>query len=161
MNLGIIAFLAWRFEDAVAELRLVLEKDPSFVRAYAFLACSLSFLDRHDEAIAAARAGVERSHSHAMLLFALGICVARSGKLDEARAIFEPIVSQLDPFYEATVYAVLHEDTRALDTLERAPAAKSDWMYSVARQPWFREYHSHPRFINLLDQLGLGAAVSV
>ena len=38
-----------------------------------------------------------------------------------------------DPFYEATVYAVLHEDTKALDTLERAPAAKSDWMYSVAQ----------------------------
>jgi eukaryotic-like serine/threonine-protein kinase len=155
MNLGIIALLAWRFEDAVVELRLVLEKDPNFVRAYAFLACSLSFLDRHDEAIAAARTGVERSNHYVMLLFALGICTARSGKLDDARAIFEPIISQLDPFYEATVYAVLGEDSRALDTLERAPEAKSDWMYSVGRQPWFRQYHDDPRFIRLLEQLQL------
>jgi hypothetical protein len=82
-------------------------------------------------------------------------CTARSGQLDEARAIFEPIISQLDPFYEATVYAVLREDSTALDTLERAPEAKSDWMYSVVRQPWFRQYHDHPRFIRLLEQLQL------
>lgn len=155
MNLGIVAFLAWRFEDAVAELRRVIEKDPNFVRGYAFLACSLSFLGKHDEAIAVAREGVERSNRHAMLVFALGICTAQAGKRDEARAIFEPIISELDPFYEATVYAVLGEDSTALDTLERAPEAKSDWMYSVGRQPWFRQYHDHPRFIRLLEQLQL------
>ncbi len=155
MNLGIVHWLAWRFEDAVVELRRVVEKDPNFVRAYAFLACSLSFLGRDDEAIAAARTGVEKSNRHAMLLFALGICTARTGQIDEARAIFEPIRSELDPFYEATVYAVLREDSTALDTLERAPEAKSDWMYSVGRQPWFGQYHSHPRFIRLLERLGL------
>jgi serine/threonine-protein kinase len=158
MNLGIVALLAWRFDDAVAELRRVLEKDPNFVRAYAFLACSLSFLERHDEAIAAGRTGVEGSNRHPMLLFAQGVCIARSGKLQEARAIFEPIMSELDPFYEATVYAMLHEDEAALETLERAPDAKSDWMYSVGRQPWFRQYHQHPRFIRLLEKLQLPAA---
>jgi hypothetical protein len=90
-----------------------------------------------------------------MLVFALGICTARAGKSDEARRIFEPIISELDPFYEATVYAVLGEDSRALDTLEKAPEARPDWMYSVGRQPWFRQYHSHPRFISLLAQLRL------
>jgi tetratricopeptide (TPR) repeat protein len=158
MNLGIIAVLAWRFEDAAAELRGVLEKDPGFVRAYAFLACSLSFLERHDEAIAVARTGVEKSNRHTMLLFAQGICIARAGKLEEARAIFEPIISELDAFYEATVYAVLHEDAKALETLERAPAAKSDWMYSIGRQPWFRQYHDNPRFIRLMEQLQLPRA---
>jgi serine/threonine-protein kinase len=158
MNLAIIHVLAWRFEDAAAELRRVLEKDPGFVRAYAFLACSLSFLERHDEAIAAARTGVEKSNNHTMLVFSLGICTALSGKLDEARAIFDPIMSELDLFYEATVHAVLHEDSKALDALERAPLAKSDWMYSISRQPWFRQYHDNPRFIRLLQDLRLPSA---
>jgi serine/threonine-protein kinase len=159
MNLGIVAFLAWRFEDAEMEFRRVIEKDPNFVRAYAFLACSLSFMDRHDEAISVALTGVERSNRHTMLLFALGIVMARGGKIDEAREIFTPILPELTPFYGATVYAMLQEDSAALDTLEKSPEARSDWMYSVGRQPWFRQYHSHPRFVKLLEDLSLPAPV--
>ncbi|MDP9177418.1 MAG: protein kinase [Gemmatimonadota bacterium] len=155
MNLGIVHWLAWRFEDAEVEFRRVLEKDPGFVRGYAFLAASLSFMDRHDEAISAASTGVEKSNRHPMLLFALGICTARAGQLGEARAIFEPVVPQLDPFYEAAAHGALGDDSVALDTLDRAPEAKSDWMYSIGRQPWFGQYHSHPRFIRLLEQLRL------
>jgi serine/threonine-protein kinase len=155
MNLGIVAFLAWRFEDAEVEFRRVIEKDPNFVRAYAFLACSLSFMERHDEAILVARTGVERSNRHTMLLFALGVVMARAGNLDEAREIFTPILPELTPFYAATVFAMLQEHSAALDTLEKSPEARSDWMYSVGRQPWFRQYHSHPRFVRLLEGLNL------
>ncbi len=158
MNLGIVHWLAWRHEEAEREFRSVIEKDPGFVRAYAFLATSLSFQGRHDEAILAARTGVERSNRHVMMLFAYGICIARAGRLDEARAIFEPIIAELDPFYEATVYAVLGEDETALDTLERASDAHPDWWYSVGRQPWFGQYHSHPRFSRLLERLQLPKA---
>jgi tetratricopeptide (TPR) repeat protein len=155
MNLGIVAFLAWRFEDAEVEFRRVIEKDPNFVRAYAFLACSLSYMDRHDEAISVARTGVERSNRHVMLLFALGIVTALAGKINEAREIFTPILPELTPFYAATVFAMLQEDSAALDTLEKSPEARSDWMYSVGRQPWFRQYHSDPRFVKLLEGLSL------
>jgi tetratricopeptide (TPR) repeat protein len=157
MNLGIVQYLAWRFEDAALELRRVLEKDPNFVRAYAFLSCCRSFQERHDEAIAIAQTGVEKSNNHAMLLLSLAVCVARSGKLDEARAIFEPIMSQFDPFYEATAHAMLKEDAEALDALERGRDVKADWMYSIGRQAWFRQYHDHPRFIRLLEELRLPA----
>jgi eukaryotic-like serine/threonine-protein kinase len=155
MNLGIVHSLAWRHEAAEGEFHRVIEKDSQFVRAYAFLATSLSFQGRHDEAIATARIGVEKSNRHAMLLFCLCFCTARAGKLDEARAIFAAIIAELDPFYEATVYAALGEDSAALDTLERAADANSDWLYSVGRQPWFGQYHSHPRFIRLLELLKL------
>jgi serine/threonine protein kinase/tetratricopeptide (TPR) repeat protein len=155
MNLGIVAFLAWRFEDAEVEFRRVIEKDPNFVRAYAFLACSLSFMERHDEAISVARTGVERSNRQTMLLFALGIVMALAGKIDDAREILAKILPELTPFYAATVFAILQEDSAALETLEKSPEARSDWMYSVGRQPWFRRYHSHPRFVKLLEDLSL------
>ena len=161
MNLGIVHFLAWRHEEAMAEFRGVLEKDPGFVRAYAFLASSLSFLNTHDEAIAVARIGVERSNRHAIFLFALGICLARAGQVDEARALLTPILSELTPFYQATVYAVLGEESAALDRLEKAPEEHSDWMYSVGRQPWFGELHSNPRFVRLLENLGLSSVAGV
>ncbi|HYN83319.1 MAG TPA: protein kinase [Gemmatimonadaceae bacterium] len=155
MNLGIVHWFAWRFEAAEVEFRGVIEKDPGFVRGYAFLACSLSFLNRHEEAISAARIGVEKSNRHAVMLFALGLCIARAGQLDEARAIFGPVVAELDPFYEAAAHAALGDDSAALDTLERALDVHPDWMYSVGRQRWFSQYHAHPRFIRLLEHLQL------
>ncbi len=161
MNLGIVHLLAWRHEVAELELRRVIEKDPGFVRAYAFLACSLSFQNRHDEAIAAGRIGAERSNQHPMLQFALGVCMARAGQHAEAREIFEPIFSELSHFYQATVHAVLGEESAALDKLEATPEDRSDWMYSVPRQYWFRELHSHPRFIRLVENLGLSRVAGV
>jgi len=155
MNLGIVHFLAWRHEEAVKEFRSVLEKDPGFVRAYAFLASSLSFLNRHDEAITVGREGAERSNQHPMLLLPLGVSFARAGQFPEARKILDPIFSELPPLYQAAAYASLGEEPAALDTLEKAPEARSDWMYSVGRLPWFGEYHSHPRFVRLLESLGL------
>ncbi len=47
------------------------------------------------------------------------------------------------------------DESAAMDALERASEAHSDWMYSVGTQPWFRPYHSHPRFIALLERLHL------
>lgn len=161
MNLGIVHFLAWRHEEATTEFRRVLEKDPGFVRAYAFLASSLSFLNRHDEAIAVAHKGVELSNQHAMLLLPLGVALARAGQLAEARKILEPIIPELPPLYQATVYASLGEDALALDTLEKAPETRSDWMYSVGRQAWFSQYHAHPRFVRLLESLGLPGSRSI
>ena len=155
MNLGIVHFFAWRHEEAEREFRRVIEMDPGFVRGYAFLATSLSFLDKHDEAIAVGRIGVDRSNQHSMLVFALGVCIARSGQLAEARKLMEPILSEITPFYQAIVYNALGQESIAFETLERAHEAHADWMYSVVRHPSFGEYHSHPRFIALLQELGL------
>jgi serine/threonine-protein kinase len=160
MNLGIVHLLAWRYEDAEAEFRYVVEKDPTFARAYGFLAWSLSLLGRHDEALPVARTGVERSNHHAMFVYVLGSCLALSGQMDEARSVFGPILDELPPFYQASVHAVLGNESAALDALERGPEARSDWMYSVGTQPWFRAYHFHPRFVGLLDRLHLPPADS-
>jgi serine/threonine protein kinase/tetratricopeptide (TPR) repeat protein len=155
MNLGIVHLLAGRYEDAEAEFRYVLDKDPTFARAYGFLAWSLSLQGRHDEALPPARTGIERSNHHPMFVYVLGTCLALSGELDEARKVFDPIMNELQPFYVATVHAAMGDESPALDALERGSEAHSDWMYSVGTQPWFRPYHSHPRFVALLERLHL------
>ncbi|MEP6509388.1 MAG: protein kinase, partial [Gemmatimonadales bacterium] len=137
MNLGILHFFAWRHEEAVTEFRRVLEKDPGFVRAYAFLSSSLSFSNRHEEAIDIARAGVDLSNQHPMLLFALGVCLARGRPVAEARKVLEPIIPDVPPMYQAVSYAALGEESMAIETLEKAQDSRSDWMYSVPRHPMF------------------------
>jgi serine/threonine-protein kinase len=159
MNLGIVHLLAWRYEDAEAEFRNVIQKDPTFARAYGFLAWSLSMLGSHDEALSVARAGVERANRHPMFLYMLGAVLAVSGQTEEARKLFEPILPGLEPIYVASVHATLGDESAALDALERAAETRSDWMYSVGTQPWFRAYHGHPRFTALLERMRLPPVV--
>jgi serine/threonine protein kinase/Flp pilus assembly protein TadD len=155
MNLGIVHMLAERYVDAEAEFRHVIEKEPTFARAYGFLAWSLSLQGKHDEALPFARAGVERSNNHPMFLFVLGTCLGLSGHLDEARKEFGPILNELEPLYVATVHAVMGDESAALDALERGAAGRSDWMYSVGTQPLLRKYHGNPRFVRVLERLRL------
>jgi tetratricopeptide (TPR) repeat protein len=155
MNLAIVHMLAGRYDESEAEFRYVLEKDPTFVRAVGFRAWTLSLLGRHDEALALARTAVELTNQHVIFLYMLGTCLARSGQMDEARKVFGPILNQLDPLYVATAHTAMGEESAALDALERCPEVRSDWMYSVGTQPLLRPYHSHPRFIALLERLHL------
>jgi serine/threonine-protein kinase len=155
MNLGIVHLLAERYEESEAEFRYVVEKDPTFARAYGFQAWSLSLLGRHDEALRVARTGLERSNNHPMFLYVLGTCLALSGQMDEARNVFGPILSELEPLYVATVHAVMGDESAALATLEQGAEGRSDWMYSVGTQPLLRKYHGNPRFLAVLDRLKL------
>ena len=156
MNLGIVHFLAGRHEEAAAEFRRVIEKDPGFVRGHIFLGASLSFLNRHDEAIATGRIGVELAKQLPVTLVPLGSSLARAGQPDEARAILDPIVQGgLDPIYAAMAHAALDDESAALTALERGFEERSDWMYSIATQPWFRTYHRNPRFVRLLERMRL------
>jgi tetratricopeptide (TPR) repeat protein len=156
MNLGIIHFLAGRNEDAASEFRRVIEMDPGFVRAYIFLGAALSFLGLHDDAIETGRKGAELAKQLPITLVPLGSSLARAGRKDEAHAMVDPIViSGIDPIYAAMAYASLEDDDAALTALERGVEKRSDWMYSIVTQPWFRKYHRHPRFVDLLRQMNL------
>ncbi len=159
MNLGIIHFLAGRYDEAVAEFQQLLAIDPQFARAYAFTAASLSLQGSHDEAIAIARRGVEQSGGHSFMVLPLGISLAYAHRADEARALLDPIKAGLPPFYQAMAHAVLDEADGVFDALERGCDEHADWMYSVGTQPWFRDYHTNPRFVALLQRLNLGPTV--
>jgi serine/threonine-protein kinase len=155
MNLGIIHFLGGRMRDAEAEFRRVIEMDPGFVRAHIFLGAALSFQNRHDEAIAAARLGAELAKQLPVTLVPLGSSLARAGKLEEAHALLNPVMATLDPIYAGMIHAALGNDAAALNALELGFEKRSDWMYSIVTQPWFRGYHHHPRFERLLRKMNL------
>jgi serine/threonine-protein kinase len=155
MNLGIIHLLAGRNDDAASEFRRVVHMDPGFVRGYIFLGGALSFLGMHEEAITAGQKGAELAKQLPITLVPLGSSLARAGRVDDAYAMLDPIVSSIDPIYAAMAYASLDDDEGALTALERGIEKRSDWMYSIVTQPWFRKYHQHPRFVRLLRQMNL------
>ncbi len=91
-----------------------------------------------------------------MTLVPLATSLARAGRLDEAQAVVDRIMRDgVDPIYEAMAQSSLGDEDATLAALERGIEKRSDWMYSIATQPWFREYHDNPRFIRLLKQMNL------
>ncbi|HEX6576080.1 MAG TPA: protein kinase [Gemmatimonadaceae bacterium] len=156
MNLGIIHMLGSRFEDAAREFRHVVDADPEFVRGYLFLGSALSFLDRHNEAIAIGRIGVEKAKQLPVSLVPLGTTLARAGRLEEAHDILDPVVrGGIDPFYAAMALSAFDDESAVIDQLELGVTEHSDWMYSIATQPWFKLYHGNPRFVALLRRMKL------
>jgi serine/threonine-protein kinase len=156
MNLGIIHLLGGGFEDAAAEFKHVIDTDPEFVRGYLFLGSALSFLDRHDDAIAIGRIGVEKAKQIPISLVPLGTSLARAGRIEEAREMLDPVVrGGIDPFYAAMALSAFDDDSAVIDQLELGVTKHSDWMYSIATQPWFKRYHQNPRFVALLGQMKL------
>jgi serine/threonine protein kinase/tetratricopeptide (TPR) repeat protein len=154
MNLGIVHYLAWRYEDAAAEFRRVVEKDPAFVRGYVFLAVTLALLDRHEDAIAAARKSIELSNGPMMNL-GLGMCLGCARRFDDARTLMVPLLAKLPPRYLAEAHLAMNDVPAALDALERGCEERADWMYSIGREPYFRALHAHPRFVALLERMRL------
>ena len=155
MNLGIIHFLRGRPGEAEAEFRRVISMDPGFVRAHIFLGAALCFQDRHDEAIAAGQRGAELAKQLPVTLVPLGCSLARAGRFDEAHALVDPVIGTLDPIYAAMIHAALGDEAAALSALEQGIEKRSDWMYSIGTQLWFRSYHGKLRFEQLLRKMKL------
>lgn len=155
MNLGIIHVLGARFEAAFAEFTKVLEMNPDFARAANFAGAALSFLGRHDEAIALAERGAAAGKSYPIMQLPLGICLVRGGREAEGGALLQSLLPVLPEFYRASVHATMGDEAATYVALERAISAHDDWVYSIPTQPWFRSYHDRPQFKALVRQLQL------
>jgi TolB-like protein len=155
MNLGIIHLLAARYDEAVNEFTCVTEMDPKFVRAYPFRASALAFSGRYEEALEAARLGVDLSRNHAIMRFVLGSCYMESGARDEGIAVLREVVPDLHGMYAAITHMYLGEEEQMYEALEQGIAERGDWMYSLGRQPWLARLRSKPRFQELLQKLNV------
>ena len=155
MNLGIIHFLAARYEQAVNEFSRVVEMDAKFARGHVFRAAALAFGDRHEEALDAARTAVDLSNNHAMMRFVLGSCLSLAGRREAARLELQRVLPEIHGMYAATAHMYLGNEDQMYDALEKGIAERGDWMYSLGNQPWFRPVKSQPRFQDLLRKINV------
>jgi eukaryotic-like serine/threonine-protein kinase len=157
---GDTLFYARRFERSLAPYRKCLELDPTFAAAHTDLARSLEHVGRADEAIEEFVRGTTGPDGLPRPSSGLAILYARSGRLEDARATMEAVqaLSQkqfVSPYGIASYYAVIGDNNRALDWLEKAYAERDGTLVWLKVHPRLDGLRGEPRFRDLLARLRL------
>jgi adenylate cyclase len=147
------------YEAAKEQCGKALELDPGFVVAHIRLGIIDFEAGKFTEAIAELEKARAMDPSPLVAGF-LGYAYAKSGDRDKAQAIIAELNQAssrqyVSPYYIATVYLGLGDKQRALDGLEKAYEARSQWLTFLKVDKTFDPLRSEPRFIALLKKMGL------
>ncbi len=157
---GDTLFYARRFERSVAAYRRCLELDPTFGAAHTDLARSLEQVGMADEAVEEFVRGTAGPDGLPRPSSGLAILYARAGRIDDARATLEAVKALaqkefVSSYGIASYYAVIGENERALDWLEKAYSERDGTLVWLKVHPRLDGLRGEPRFRDLLARLRL------
>jgi DNA-binding winged helix-turn-helix (wHTH) protein/Tfp pilus assembly protein PilF len=155
-NIGMVYYFSGRYDEAVAQFETTLKMDAGFDVARGYLGRSFLRLGEFERAIEQFEA---RTSTTAASAADLAAAYALSGRVDEAETEFEALLQEAERRYVssfdiATIQAALRNDEAALDALERAFEERS--LPFVMVDPAFHRLRGTPRFVRLIERLGLG-----
>ena len=157
--IGAPYFYARQYDRAIEHYRKVLELDPDFVPALFSLGSALSQKGLFKEAILTARKVVEITGSHPLMSVHLANMYAAAGRRDQALRELDALLSsgrrEVLPYTLSLVYARLGDCDRAMALLEEAYEQHSTHLHDLSIDPEFDTLRSDPRFIDLLQRVGL------
>jgi TolB-like protein/Tfp pilus assembly protein PilF len=164
-SLGWRLYMGRRYDQAIEQLRNTLDMDPNFTLPRMILGEAYAQKSAYPQAIAELRKAVEISHDSPPTLGALGHAYGLAGMKPEAERVLAQLAEQskkqyVSPFYVAIVYAGLHENSQALDWLEKAYADRSNAIIFLKVDPELDGLRSEPRFQDLLRKLALSDSPS-
>jgi eukaryotic-like serine/threonine-protein kinase len=157
---GDTLFYARRFDRSVESYRKCLELDPTFGAAHTDLARSLEQVGRADEAVEEFVRGTAGADGRPRPSSGLAILYARAGRQDDARATLEAVQALaqkqfVSPYGIASYYAVIGDNERALDWLEKAYSERDGTLVWLKVHPRLDGLRGEPRFRDLLARLRL------
>ena len=160
---GLIEYHARNHEQAIAKLRRVIELEPNFAPAHAYLSLSYEVSNRMDEAVAEQVKSMELSGTPPRVVDNFLAAYRRGGiagylnaELEAMRALESQSI-YVSPFDKAIVYARLNDREQALRCLERAFGEHIRYVAYLNVAPFFDNLRDDPRFQDLLKRIGLQA----
>lgn len=158
--LGRRLYYARQFDQAIAVHRQSLELDRNFVRGHIELATVLVQVRRRDEARAEFQQALALDNNALSALSGLGYTYAVSGQKKQALDVVERLKDlgrqrYVSPYHLAVVYAGLGEQEAALDNLEQAATERYNWLVFLRVDPIFDGLRAEPRFVALVQRVGL------
>ena len=152
----------WRrdYDRALEQAQLVLSVDPNYPTAHVLIGVTRCAQRKFDEAIPELCKCVELSNRAPVWLGWLGLGVAQSGDVAEARAILAQLRAAAEQTYiPASCFAWIHlglgELEEAFAWMNRAIDERDPMMTSIKSYPFFDPLRADPRFVALLRKMNL------
>ena len=160
-GLGHVLYLSRQYDRAIEQYRKALDMDPGFVQAHLWFGRPYLQKGMFQEAIAEVQEAVRLSSGSTISLAVLGHAYAAAGNRTEAERILKTLMERaeteyLPSYWIALIYTGLADKDRAFDWLERARQERSSWLVWIGVEPRFDGLRSDPRFMRLIEQMGLG-----
>jgi eukaryotic-like serine/threonine-protein kinase len=162
-SVGMTAYFAGDYNDAVRELLRTIQLDEGFGMARAFLGAAHIEQGRYDDARVELDVALRLCGRTPEMLATLGYLHGRTGDVAAARGILGELQRlsmerYVSPGRLAQVHVGLGERIEALEQLEKATAEHAADLAWLAVRPVFAGLRSEPRFVTLLKQMGLETA---
>ena len=155
--------IAGKLDDAIAQGKHTLELDPTYAYLDSTLANAYREKGLFDQAIALYRQAEQFTHSPSR---GLAITYARAGKRLEAEQMLARFLAEREKHYVSAaaiglVYGALGNKDEAFRWLERAYNEHDAVLTTIAFYPGSQPLRTDPRFIDLIERVGLDPAKAI
>jgi len=161
---GWLLYAARDYDRAAAELGRALQLFPNAPELHALLGAVYAQQGRFQEGIAELEESMRLSPTGSWFRGYLGYAYGRAGREADARRVLAELRDlsvrhYVDPEYFAPVHVGLGELDEAVDWLYQAQEGQSGWVTWIPVDPITDPLRSHPRYLALLDTVGLSGLV--
>ncbi len=151
-------YIAGRLDEAEAQIRQVLARDPNFARAHLVLGEIYLERGKYDLAISSFQNSRQLA-GDPLTDMAIGHAYGVAGRSAEAKKVAAELEAkvmkkEVSAFLPAVVYAGLNEKDKSFYWLERAYQERSNWLTLLKVGRRMKNLHGDPRFDDLLKRVG-------
>ncbi|MGA2666398.1 MAG: tetratricopeptide repeat protein, partial [Nitrososphaerales archaeon] len=165
---GSILYFAGRNAEALERLGRAVEIDPYAAFAHDNLGLALCQDGRVDRGVDEIKKAMELDPNNVNFMTDLCYVYSSAGRPGEAREILARVegaqgssgAAHVPPVALAGMYACLGDADRAIEWLQKAFLEHSPYLCTLKVERWFDGIRSDPRFVALLDRMGLGVKVA-
>jgi pentatricopeptide repeat protein len=160
-NVGLVYYYARQYDHAIGHLRNAIEMEPNLRAAYSGLVYAYAQQGRYGDALGVAEEMVHRWGHDPWVLWDLGYAAALSGQRDRALDALAQLRERgehtyVKPLALAWIAIGLGDKEAALSWMEQALAEHDPYLTLVAAEPVYDTVRAEPRFMALMQKVGLG-----
>jgi TolB-like protein/Flp pilus assembly protein TadD len=159
-NLSWVLYLAGRYDEAIAQAQKTVAMDSSFAVAHGYLGQAYLAQRDYAKALQELQQALAFSGNETSFKAELGNAYAVAGKKSDALAVLHDLLQMyskqyVSPYTIALVYVGLDQKDETFQWLDKAYQERSVRLINIAVHPRFATLHSDPRFVALVQRIGL------